>query len=70
MREWDTRRWEEDISDERSLSIYRKYNKDIKGEENLYDNTQASITCYTARTNNLPLNDTNRDTGGNVACNI
>ncbi len=70
MRKWNTRKWGEDMNNKKSLSIDRKFKKEIKGEETLYDNTHASITFYRAGTNNLPLKNRTRYTGGDVKCKL
>ena len=70
IKKWDTKIWEEEIGSKNSLVIYRKYKKEIKSEEEIYDNRPASEILYQARTNNLRLKDRNRFTGGDVGCDM
>ena len=50
------------------MKIYTKWKKEIKSEEDLYDNRPASAIFYRARTNNLNLNDRNRFKNANTKC--
>ena len=43
-----------------SLSLYRKWRKEIGGQEELYDNSEASTFLFKCRTNNVNLGDRKR----------
>ena len=68
-REWDTRKWKEDMNEKRSLKIYREFKGKIK-EEKFYDNRESSRYLFEARSNTLPLNIQNRHTGGETKCDL
>ena len=68
--EWDSEMWRQELSRKSSLEIYRLFKKEIKSEENLYDNTQSSVIFYRCRTNNLNLKDRKRHSGGETKCEL
>ncbi len=49
-----------EMNDKSSLKIYRKWRKEIGGQEEIYNNDQASEILFKSRTNNLRLNDKKR----------
>ena len=51
-----------------SLVIYNKWKKDVKEEEDLYDNRPSSEIMYKARTNNLQQQDRKRHQKGDTKC--
>ena len=51
-----------------SLVIYNKWKKDVKEEEDLYDNRPSSEIMYKSRTNNLQLQDRKRHQKGDTKC--
>ncbi len=55
IRNWDNECWEAEIETKRSLTIYRKYKKEIRTESEIYDNNIQSYTLLKARTNTLDL---------------
>lgn len=67
---WETDQWRKEIESKPSLEIYGKWKQEIKGEERLYDNRPASVIFYKCRTNNLPLKDRNRFSGGDTRCDL
>ncbi len=48
------------INERPSLKIYRNWRKEIGGQEETYNNDQASEILFRSRTNNLRLNDRKR----------
>ena len=50
------------------LRIYRKWRTEIGGQENIYDNRQASVTLFKCRTNTLKLKDRNRFRNEETKC--
>lgn len=65
---WDTEQWRNEIHNKSSLQIYRTYKSNIHSEQELYDNSPASIILYKARTNNLNLNIRQRFQNENTSC--
>ena len=55
IKEYDKKKWVDEINAKSSLSIYKSKKIELGGAENLYDNRPASITLFQARTNSLPL---------------
>lgn len=69
LREWDTRRWREEMDKKTSLQIYRQHKKKIGEVDHMYDNTPASTLLFQARTNSLPLgNRIHFLRGGDIKC--
>ena len=66
---YDSRLWYEDMQTKRSLSIYRKYKKEIK-DEKIYDNTISSELLFRARSNTLALNIDKRHRGEATRCEL
>ena len=66
---YDSGKWYEDMQTKRSLSIYRKYKKEIK-DEKIYDNTIASELLFRARSNTLALNIDKRHRGEPTRCEL
>jgi len=52
-KEFDDKLWKKDILNKSTLKIYRKYKHEIKDEQDIYDNTAASVTLFRARTGTL-----------------
>ena len=50
INKYDSGKWYEDMQTKRSLSIYRKFKKEIK-DEKIYDNTISSELLFRARSN-------------------
>ena len=50
---FDAELWQKDILNKSTLKIYRKYKQGIKDEQDIYDNTAASVTLFRARTGTL-----------------
>lgn len=67
IREWDSRKWQKEVEEKSSLSLYRNWKKEM-AEEKIYDNRPSSQILFKARTNNLRLNNRNRHTGGDTKC--
>ena len=55
-REMDTKQWEKDLNEKKTLEGYRDQKKEIK-EENIYHNDRKSDLWFRARTNCMDLND-------------
>lgn len=72
IKEWDTDQWKTEVQEKSSLQIYKLFQFSISSEDELYDNTPASVILYKARTNNLNLNDRkrfqNEDTSSCIMC--
>ena len=66
---YDSGLWYEDMQTKRSLSIYRKYKKEIK-DEKIYDNTIPSELLFRARSNTLALNIEKRHRGESTRCEL
>ncbi len=49
-----------EMNEKSSLKIYRKWRKEIGGQEEIYNNDQASEILCKSRTNTLRLNDRKR----------
>ena len=62
VKEWDTKKWEEDVKCKTTLSIYREWKKEIE-EEKIYDNKPSSIIWYRARSGSLNINGKKKYTG-------
>ncbi len=45
MRELDTREWTREMNEKSSLRIYRKWRKEIGGQEEVYTNTKPQRAC-------------------------
>ena len=69
IQEGDQKKWEDELQQKTSLALYRRYKKEIK-EENVYDNTGASICLYQARSNTLRLNSRQFDKDKNEKCDL
>ena len=69
IRNEDTRQWQEEMENKVTLSIYKKWKKEIK-EEQVYDNRPSSVIWYRARSNCLNLENRNRHQGGNTTCKL
>ena len=68
IREWDSRNWRKEVQERSSLKIYTEWKKEIRREEDIYDNRPVSVIIYKARTNNLNLNDRNRHKNEDTKC--
>lgn len=69
VKNWDSRKWKEEVNNKTSLKIYEREKVEIR-EENVYDNRPSSIILFRARTNTLPLNDRNRHGNGSMECKL
>ena len=70
LKSWDTCKWRSEMESKSSLVMYRKYRKEIGGQEEVYDNRKSSDLLFRCRTNNLNLNDRCRFRGEDTKCNI
>ncbi|KAK4327080.1 hypothetical protein Pmani_002424 [Petrolisthes manimaculis] len=70
IKAWDSILWREEIAEKSTLTTYRKWKTEIKGEDRLYDNRPALIIFFKCRTNNLPLKDRNRHSGRETTCDM
>lgn len=70
LKAWDTERWKREVAEKSSLQVYSLFKSNINSEEQLYDNTPASIILYMARTNNLNLNDRKRHRNEDTSCSM
>lgn len=68
LKEHDDKLWQEDIEDKSTLKIYKKYKKEIKDEQVLYDNTKESTILFRTRVGTLSLNDINRHQNKDTNC--
>ena len=66
---WDSEKWKEEVKSKTSLDIYRRWKQKVK-EEDVYDNTTASVVLFQARTNTLPLNSRKRFTKESTKCDL
>ena len=69
VREWDNERWREELDTLSSIEIYRNWKRRIR-EERCYDNTEASIILFGARSNTLRLKNRKRHGGGDTTCDL
>ena len=70
IREWDNKKWQEEMHNKTSLRIYRQQKPEIRSQEDVYDNTAASILLFKCRSNTLPLNDRKRFVQGDTSCQL
>ena len=63
----DTEMWRKEVETKSSIKLYRECKTQIK-EEQIYDNTPASITFFRCRSNTLNLKDRKRFEGGDTKC--
>ena len=68
INKYDTECWKEEMAKKSTLTIYRRFKKEIKGEQDLYDNTPAATIMYRCRSNSLYLNIKKKHQGGNTKC--
>ena len=54
--EKDTEKWESEIQNKSTLSLYRRFKTEIK-EEKIYDNRYSYRLLFCARSNTLDVND-------------
>ena len=47
----DNSLWKADLIEKSTLTLYRRYKMQIHDEQDIYDNTAASVTLFRARTN-------------------
>ena len=52
----DTEIWRNCVENKRTLEMYLEFKHEIKEEKKIYDNTEASIILFKARSNTLKLN--------------
>ena len=55
VRIWDTNEWKREMENKSSLKLYQKWRLEIGGQEQVYDNREASVILFKARSNNLNL---------------
>ena len=65
---WDTRKWRDELESKSSMRIYRHWKENIKEENEIYDNTPASVIFFRARANCLQINDRKRFTNESMIC--
>ena len=69
VRNYDNRKWYENLSQLTDREVYRKFKKSV-GLSYGYDNRTISDLLFRARSNTLNLNDFKRHTGGAVNCDL
>ena len=69
VREYDNRKWREEMEAKSTLWVYRKFKRKIE-EEKFYDNSWASEILFSARTNTLVLEDLKRHSKEDTSCKI
>ena len=69
VKEYDSSLWRNDMATKSSLNLYRVYKKDIC-EEKMYDNRNASVLLFLAKTKGLKLNIEERHSGGVTTCSL
>ena len=69
VREYDNKKWSENLEERTSLEVYKKYKKKVE-EENCYDNSKDSELLFKARANVLVLEDLKRHKKENTDCKI
>ena len=69
VREYDNKRWNENLEEKTSLEVYKKYKKKVE-ESNCYDNSKDSELLFKARANVLVLEDLKRHKKENTDCKI
>ena len=67
VREYDNRKWREEMRTMSTLWVYRKFKERIK-EEKFYDNSWASEILFRARSNTLVLEDLKRHSNEDTRC--
>ncbi len=70
MRELDTREWTREMNEKSSLKIYRRWKREIEGQEEVYTNNQASEILCKTRTYNLNLKERKRSGGEDTKCDM
>ena len=68
-RQLDSERWNEEVQNKTSLTLYREWKNEVK-EDLVYDNRPSSIILFKARTATLPLNDRKRHIGQSTECDL
>ena len=69
VRNYDNRRWYENLNQLTDREIYRKFKKSV-GRSYGYDNRIISDLLFRARSNTLDLNDFRRHNGGAMNCDL
>ena len=67
IREWDTKRWEEDLNRKTSVKIYKNFKTKMK-DDGCYNNKFSSKLLFRARSNTLNLNIQKRHQKGDTSC--
>ena len=70
MKELDTACWKEELNEKSSVIHYKKWRKEIGGQEEVYTNEPASEILFKCRTNTLKLNDRKRFKRESMKCNL
>ena len=65
--QWDTQQLLKEVEDKKTLKIYKEFKKEIN-QEDIYDNTEESITMFRARSNILKLREWYRHVGEDTEC--
>ena len=69
VNEYDNELWREEMQSKSTLRIYRMYRSEVK-QEKVYDNRNASVLLFLARTDSLKLNYERRHSGGDTKCSL
>ena len=70
IKELDTKKWKEEISQKSTLSKYASWKTEIKGEEKIYGNSLDSAILFRARTNTLDLQWRKKITNEDTTCQL
>ena len=70
VQELDNSLWKADLIEKSTLTLYRRYKMQIHDEQDIYDNTAASVTLFRARTNTLLLGIKRKHQGGDIICEL
>lgn len=68
VRAWDTNEWKNELEEKSSLRLYKLWRKELGGQESVYDNREASVILFKARSNNLNLGDRKRFSNQSTEC--
>ena len=68
VRMWDANEWKKEMESKSSLKLYKIWRQEIGGQEQVYDNREASLIMFKARSNNLNLRDRRRFNNQSTEC--
>ena len=68
VRMWDTNEWKKEMEEKASLKLYREWREELGGQDDVYDNREASMIMFKCRTNNLNLGARKRFTNQSTEC--